>query len=103
VIVEVGLFRIDRARAGEFGPVADDIRGAFTRGGIPGLRFFRLAHAIEDVGRWTVLVGWDSISDHQTFVASDEGKRQGVLLGRYMTENPEIFHLSLDDVTEGLQ
>lgn len=103
MIVEVGLFRIERERDGEFEPVADDIRAAFARGGIPGLRFFRLAHAIEDVGRWTVLVGWDSIDDHQTFVASHEGQRQGVLLGRFMTDSPEVFHLSLDDVTKGLQ
>jgi hypothetical protein len=103
VIVEVGLFRIDRGRADEFGPIADDIRAAFTRGGIPGLRFFRMAPTVEDVGHWTVLVGWDSISDHQKFVASDEGERQGALLDQFMTEIPEVFHLSLDDVTEGLQ
>ncbi len=103
MIVEVGLFRIDRELADTFAPVADDIRSAFARGGIPGLRFFRMAHAVEDVGRWTVLVGWDAMSDHQAFVDSDEGSRQGVLLGRFMTESPEVFHLSLDDVTEGLQ
>jgi heme-degrading monooxygenase HmoA len=103
VIVEVGLFRIDRGRAGEFGPVVDDIRAVFARGGIPGLRFFRMAHTVEDVGHWAVLVGWDSISDHQKFVASDEGERQGALLGRFMTESPEVFHLSLDNVTEGLR
>jgi heme-degrading monooxygenase HmoA len=102
VIVEVGLFRIDRGRAGEFAPVADDIRAAFGRGKIPGLRSFHMAHAVEDVGRWTVLVGWDSISDHRRFVTSDEGERQRALLGSFMTETPEVLHLSLDDVTEGL-
>jgi heme-degrading monooxygenase HmoA len=103
VIVEVGLFRIDPGRADDFAPVAADIRDAFKRGGIVGLRSFHIAHAVEDAGRWTVLVGWDSISDHRQFVASDEGQRQGMLLGRFMTERPEVFHLSLDDVTEGLR
>lgn len=103
MIVEVGLFRIDRGRAGEFRPVADDIRAAFARGGIPGLRFFRMAHAVEDGGQWAVPVGWDSISDHQKFVASDEGQRQGSLLGQFMAGSPEIFHLSLEDVNEGLR
>jgi heme-degrading monooxygenase HmoA len=103
VIVEVGLFRIDRGRTGEFAAVAADIRGAVERGGISGLRSFHLAHAVEDVGRWAVLVGWDSVVDHERFVGSDEGERQRGLLGQFMTEAPEVFHLSLDDVTEGLR
>jgi heme-degrading monooxygenase HmoA len=103
VIVEVGLFRIDRGRTGEFAAVAADIRSAFERGGISGLRSFRLANAVEDVGRWAVLVGWDSIADHERFVASDEGERQRGLLGQFITETPEVFHLSLDDLTEGLR
>lgn len=102
-MVGVGLFRIDRGRASEFGPVDDDISATFVRGGIPGLRFFRMAHTVEDVGHWAVLVGWDSMSDYQTFVASDEGERQSALLGQFMTESPEVFHLSLDDVSEGLR
>ena len=103
MIVEVGLFRIDPRRADEFAPVADDIRSAFAAGGIPGLRFFRMAHAVEDAGRWAVLVGWDSIDDHGRFVTSAEGARQGELLVRFMTEPPEVFHLDLDDVREGLR
>jgi heme-degrading monooxygenase HmoA len=83
VIVEVGLFCIDRGRTG--------------------VRSFHLAHAVEDVGRWAVLVGWDSIADHERFVASDEGERQRGLLGQFITETPEVFHLSLDDLTEGLR
>jgi heme-degrading monooxygenase HmoA len=103
MIVEVGLFRIDRGRADEFAPVADDIRGAFGRGGIPGLRSFHMAHAVEDAGRWAVLVGWDSIGDHERFVASPEGERQRALLGRFMAADTEVFHLALDGVTEGLR
>ncbi len=102
MIVEVGLFRIDAERAGEFAPVADDIRGAFARGGIPGLRSFQLAPALEDAGRWAVLVGWDSIDDHRRFVASPEGERQRGLLGEFITGDPEVFHLALDGVTAGL-
>jgi heme-degrading monooxygenase HmoA len=103
VIVELGLFRIDQARADEFEPVAADIRGAFARGGIRGLRSFHIASAVEDVGRWAVVVGWDSIDDHRRFVASAEGERQRALLGRFVTADPEVFHLSLDGVTEGLR
>ena len=103
MIVEVGLFRIDRGGVAEFEPVADDIRSAFAGGGIRGLRSFHMAHAVEDAGRWAVLVGWDSIDDHERFVASAEGERQRVLLGRFMTDAPEVFHVSLDDVTEGLR
>jgi heme-degrading monooxygenase HmoA len=103
MIVEVGLFRIDGERADEFAPVATGIRTAFARGGIGGLRFFHMAHAIEDVGRWAVLVGWDSTGDHERFVASDEGERQRAELGRFTTEQSEVFHLSLDGVTEGLR
>jgi heme-degrading monooxygenase HmoA len=103
VIVEVGLFRIEPGRAPEFAPVAEDIRAAFARGGIPGLRFFRMDTAMEDAGRWAVLVGWDSVTDHRAFVASAEGKRQGMLLDRFMIDRPEVFHLSLDDVKEGLR
>jgi heme-degrading monooxygenase HmoA len=103
MIVEVGLFRIDRARADEFAPVAEDIRSAFERGGIPGLRSFHMERTVEDAGRWAVLVGWDSVGDHERFVASAEGERQRALLGRFMTEDAEVFHLSLDDVKEGLQ
>lgn len=103
MIVEVGLFRIERHRAVEFAPVADDIRAAFASGGIPGLRFFRMAPAVEDAGRWAVLVGWDALADHQAFVESGEGRRQAKLLGQFMIENPEVFHLALDDVAEGLR
>lgn len=103
MIVEVGLFRIDRRRVAEFGPVADDIRNAFAGGGIGGLRSFHLAHAVEDAGRWAVLVGWDSIGDHERFVGSAEGERQRVLLGSFMTDAPEVLHFALDDVTEGLR
>lgn len=103
MIVQVGLFRVDRGRTGEFASVAADIRGAFERRGIPGLRSFHLAHAVEDVGRWAVIVGWDSVADHDRFVASGEGERQRELLGQFMTETPEVLHLSLDDVTEGLR
>jgi hypothetical protein len=62
-----------------------------------------MAYTVEDVGRWAVLVGLDSISDHQKFVASGEGERQGALLSQFMHESPGVFHLSLDDVTKGLQ
>jgi hypothetical protein len=101
--MEVGIFSIDPARAGAFAPVAADIRSAFVRGEIGGLRSFHLAPAIEDVGRWAVLVGWDSIDDHARFVASEEGQRQRTLLVRFVIGEPEIFHLSLDDVTQGLR
>jgi heme-degrading monooxygenase HmoA len=103
MIVEIGMFRIDPRRAAEFEPVADDIRGAFARGGIPGLRTFHMAPTVEDVGRWAVVVGWDSVGEHEQFVASVEGQRQAGLLARFMTEQPDVFHLSLDDVEEGLR
>jgi heme-degrading monooxygenase HmoA len=99
MIVEVGLFRIDPARAEEFAPVAQDIRGAFARGDIAGLEAFHIAPAIEDPGRWTVLVTWGSVADHERFVASPEGERQRVLLGRFMTEPAEVFHVSLENGT----
>jgi heme-degrading monooxygenase HmoA len=103
MIVEIGLFRIDPRRVGEFAPIADDIRGAFGRGGIPGLRSFHMAPTVEDVGRWAVVVGWDSVGEHEQFVASAEGQRQVALLAQFMIEEPDVFHLSLDDVTEGLR
>lgn len=96
--VEVGLFRIDPARAAEFAPVADDIRAAFARGGIPGLRVFHMAPANEDPGRWAVLVEWESVLDHEHFVASAEGRRQRSLLAAFLTEDAEVFHLPLDSV-----
>jgi heme-degrading monooxygenase HmoA len=102
VIVEIGVFWIDPGRAGEFDQVAADIRSAFRRGGIPGLRTFHIAPSVEDVGRWAVLVCWDSVDDHRRFVASTEGERQRDLLGRFMTVEPDVFHLSLDDVTRGV-
>ena len=102
MIVEVGLFRIDPARAPEFAPVAEDIRSAFGRGEIPGLHSFHMAPALEDQGRWVVLVAWDSVTDHESFVASTEGERQRVLLAQFMTEDPEVFHVSLSDLREGL-
>lgn len=92
MIVEIGLFRIDPARSDEFAPVAEDIRGAFARGGIDGLRSFQMGHAIEDRGRWAVVVGWDSTDDHARFVASAEGERQRALLERFMMETPEVLH-----------
>lgn len=103
MILEVGLFRIDRGRIAEFERVADNIRNAFAQGGIRGLGSFHMAHAVEDVGRWAVLVGWNSIGDHERFVMSAEGERQRVLLGSFMTDVPEILHFALDDVTEGLR
>jgi heme-degrading monooxygenase HmoA len=103
MIVELGLFRIDPKRAGEFEAVAADIRAAFEQGGIPGLHSFHIASAVEDAGRWAVLVGWESIDDHRRFVASAEGDRQRELLEEYMTDDPEVFHLSLDGVTHGLR
>jgi heme-degrading monooxygenase HmoA len=103
MIVEIGLFRIDPRRTGQFEPVADDIRSAFARGGIPGLRSFHMTPTVEDVGRWAVVVGWDSVEKHERFVASAEGQRQAGLLARFMTEQPDVFHLSLDDVKEGLR
>ena len=102
MIVEIGVFEIDPGRAGEFDPVAADIRSAFDRGGIPGLRTFHLAPTVEDVGRWAVLVCWDSVDDHRRFVASTEGVRQRELLGRFMTADPDVFHLALDDVARGV-
>jgi heme-degrading monooxygenase HmoA len=96
MILEVGLFRIDPARAEEFAPVAERVRAAFARGGIRGLHSFRIGAALEDPGRWTVLVGWDSVLDHRQFVASAEGRRQRELLDRFMIEDPEVFHLELD-------
>jgi heme-degrading monooxygenase HmoA len=98
VTVEVGLFRIDPARFDEFGPVAEDIRAAFARGDIPGLRAFHMAPALEDSGRWAVLVEWDSVLDHGLFVESPEGRRQRSLLADFMIEEAEVFHLSLDSV-----
>ena len=86
-----------------FAPVADDVRAAFERRGIPGLRSFHMAPAAEDGGRWAVLVGWASIEDHRRFVVSDEGQRQRALLERFMTGDVEILHLSLDDVSQGLR
>ena len=96
MIVEVGLFRIDAARQEEFMPVAQDIRDAFARGGIEGLGSFHIAHAIEDPGRWTVLVRWGSVADHARFVASPEGERQRSLLARFMTEPAEVFHVAIE-------
>ena len=102
MIVEVGLFGIDEARTEAFEPVAQDIRAAFDRGGIAGLRFFQIAPSLEDAARWVVLVGWDSVAAHENFVASEEGQRQRVLLDRFMVGSSEVLHLALDDVTEGL-
>jgi heme-degrading monooxygenase HmoA len=93
VTIEVGLFRIDPARVDEFDPVAADIRAVFARGDIPGLRSFRISSAVEDPGRWVVLVEWDSIDDHGRFVDSPEGQRQRILLRRFMTEEAEVFHV----------
>ncbi len=93
MIVEVGLFRIDPQRAEEFAPVAQDIREAFARG-VNGSRFFEMHGAIEDPGRWAVLAGWEAVADHERFVASPEGERQRALLGRFMVEAPEVFHIS---------
>lgn len=95
MIVEVGLFRIDAQRVTDFEPVAQDIRSAFTRG-IDGLHFFHLRPSIEDPGRWAVLVGWESVDDHQRFVSSPEGDRQRELLEQFMLATPEVFHLSVD-------
>jgi heme-degrading monooxygenase HmoA len=97
VIVEIGLFRIDPARSDEFAPVAEEIRGAFARGGIDGLRSFRMGHAIEDPGRWAVIVGWDSSDDHARFVVSTEGERQRALLERFMVEAPEVLHYRFEN------
>ena len=102
MIVEVGLFRIEPSRSEEFAPIADDIRRAFGPH-IPGLRSFHMASALEDPGRWTVLVAWDSVADHERFVASAEGRRQRDLLERFMIDEPEVFHVRLDDVREGLR
>jgi heme-degrading monooxygenase HmoA len=102
MIVEVGLFRIDPARGDEFAPHADGIRRAFEED-IPGKRSFHMASALEDPGRWAVLVAWDSVADHERFVASAEGRRQGELLQRFMVDEPEVFHVRLDDVREGLR
>jgi heme-degrading monooxygenase HmoA len=102
MIVELGLFRIDATRVSGFEPVAADIRSAFERGGIPGLHSFHIASAVEDAGRWAVVVCWGSLEDHQRFVASAEGKRQRDLLAEFMIDDPDVLHLSLDDVTQGL-
>ena len=103
MIIEVGLFRIDRERVDEFLPAADDIRTAFARGPIPGVHSFHMDSAVEDSGRWVVLAAWQSIGDHERFVASPEGARQRDLLSRFMIDEPEVFHLSLDAVTEGMR
>ena len=50
MIVELGLFSIDRSRTREFDPVADDIRAAFAAGGIAGLHSFHMGAAVEDRG-----------------------------------------------------
>jgi heme-degrading monooxygenase HmoA len=97
MIVEIGLFRIDPARLDEFEPVAQDIRDAFAQGGIPGLGSFHIAHAIEDPGRWTVLVRWGSVIDHERFVASPEGQRQRMLLAEFMTGPAEVFHIPIEN------
>lgn len=93
MIVEVGLFRIDPGRADEFAPIAQDIREAFARG-VTGVRFFEIHAALEDPGRWAVLAGWEEVADHERFVASPEGERQRELLGRFMVDAPEVFHIS---------
>jgi heme-degrading monooxygenase HmoA len=103
VIVEVGLFRIDAARADDFAPVAADIRAAFEGGAIAGLGSFHMAPAVEDAGRWAVLVAWASVDEHRRFVESPEGRRQQALLASFMTDAPEVFHLDLDDVKRGLR
>lgn len=103
MIVEVGLFRIDPGRTDEFAPVAADIRAAFEREEIAGLRSFHMAPAVEDPGRWAVLVAWTSIDAHRRFVESIEGRRQQGLLGSFMTGAPEVFHLELDELARGLQ
>jgi quinol monooxygenase YgiN len=97
VIVEVGLFRIDAGRADEFAPVAADIRAAFDRHDITGLGSFHMAPAVEDPGRWAVLAAWTSVDAHRRFVESAEGHRQRALLSAFMTDEPEVFHLELDD------
>ena len=73
MIVEVGLWRIDASR-GDFAPVADDIRDAFARLPIPGLRSFHMGPSVEEPARWVVVVVWDTVEDHRRFVASPEGR-----------------------------
>ena len=62
-----------------------------------------MASSLEDPARWSVLVGWDAVADHERFVASEEGRRQRVLLDRFMAGPAEVIHVALDDVTEGLR
>jgi heme-degrading monooxygenase HmoA len=102
VIVEIGIFRIDGSRADAFAPITDDIRRAFASKPINGLRSFRMAPTVEDATRWSVLVSWDSLADHERFVASAEGRRQRLLLEGFMLGEPDVFHLELDAATEGV-
>jgi heme-degrading monooxygenase HmoA len=102
MIMEVGLFRIDPSRAEEFEPFAEDIRRAFA-GEIAGKHTFHMRPALEDPGRWSVLVSWDTVEDHRRFVASVEGVRQRDILARFILGETEVLHYRLDDVVEGIR
>ncbi|MCU1490995.1 MAG: Antibiotic biosynthesis monooxygenase [Acidimicrobiaceae bacterium] len=102
MIVEIGLFRVEPSSLDSFQPIAQDIRRAFAEQSIPGLGSFHMGPALEDPSRWTVIVAWQTLQDHRSFVASPEGQRQQKLLEPYMSETPEILHLSLPEVVGGL-
>ena len=102
MIVEVGLWRIDASR-GDFAPVADDIRDAFARLPIPGLRSFHMGPSVEEPARWVVVVVWDTVEDHRRFVASPEGVRQRHLLAPFMVGDSDVMHYGLTGVKEGMR
>jgi heme-degrading monooxygenase HmoA len=102
MIVEIGLWRID-ASLGDFTPIADDIRDAFSRLPIPGLRSFHIGPSVEEPARWVVVVVWDTVEDHRTFVASPEGVRQRELLAPFIVGDPDVMHYELPGVKEGMR
>jgi quinol monooxygenase YgiN len=59
--------------------------------------------ALEDPGRWAVIVGWDSVEAHERFVASEEGQRQRQLLQDFLTGEAEVRHFEFADLSEGLR
>jgi hypothetical protein len=58
--------------------------------------------SVEDVGRWAVLVCWDTVAGNKHFVFSAEGGRQRELLERFFTGDLDVFHLAHDDLSGGV-
>jgi quinol monooxygenase YgiN len=95
MVYEVVIQHVDPERRDEH---ISGWRKAWTEASFVGSHGVKFLRAVEDPGRVTVLIEWDSVESHQAHRGTPTHNAFREAAGGFQTAPSEIFHYTIEDL-----